>query len=317
MKKVILILFFFLLNGCSLDSLLALREVDKAQVVRSSSYVKFYRAYLTRSHLKPIKNNQKYIYFYNAKTKDLSILVHRKNKYILYSLYHPKKDAIVLKTTSKTSYKHILNILKHKNYFPTTCAKIACTSHIALRRYKGIKTLLIEVKDYSRLQNMYKKAIRNYQSKIIKPTKIKLPKAFISSYFKFYEKRANTQKQLDQLHIIATKLNLNSTTKTNKEDISNTNIKNEAPKELVLPYSYYLNYASYDDITQYLANSQAKDSLSAAQYDALIKKQASLKEEYVLHHASLEELITEYKKNKNPRYKTQILLLMKKAQENK
>ncbi len=313
MKKVILILFFFLLNGCSLDSLLALREVDKAQIVRSSSYVKFYRAYLTRSHLKPIKNNQKYIYFYNAKAKDLSILVHRKNKYILYSLYHPKKDAIVLKTTSKTSYKHILNILKHKNYLPTTCAKIACTSHVALRRYKGIKTLLIEVKDYSRLQNMYKKAIRNYQSKIIKPTKIKLPKAFISSYFKFYEKRANTQKQLDQLHIIATKLNLNS--KINKEDISN--IRSEAPKELVLPYSYYLNYASYDDITQYLANSNTKDTLSTTQYNALLKKQASLKEEYILHHASLEELITEYKKNKNPRYKTQILLLMKKAQENK
>ena len=103
--------------------------------------------------------------------------------------------------------------------------------------------------------------------------------------------------------------------KINKEDISN--IRNEAPKELVLPYSYYLNYASYDDITQYLANSNTKDTLSTTQYNALLKKQASLKEEYILHHASLEELITEYKKNKNPRYKTQILLLMKKAQENK
>jgi len=317
MQKALLVLFFFLLNGCSLDSLLALREVDKSQVVKSSSYVKFYRAYLTRTHLKPFKNGKKYLYFYNKKAKDLSILVHRKNQYILYSLYHPTKDAVVFKTNHKTNYTHIATLLKRKHYVPTTCAKIACTSHVALRRYKGIKTLLIEVKDYSRLQNLYKKAIRNYRAKTIQSTSIKLPKVFIYSYFKTYEKRARTQKQLDQLHIIAAKLKLNATQKVKKEAIKDIDIASEAPKELSLPYSYYTNDASYDDLNDYLSSTRTKEYLSDTHYNTLVKRRETLKEEELLQHGSLETLIAAYKQNKDPRYKNRILSLMKKAQENK
>ncbi len=345
MQKILLLLFFFLLNGCSLNSILALNEVDKSQVVKYSPYVKHYRAYLTRSNLKPIKNGKKYLYFYNKKEKDLSILVHRRNQYILYSLYHPKKRAIVFNTTRRTRYRHIARKLRHKHYLPTSCTHIACIPHVALRRYKGIKTLRIEVKDYRRLQNMYKKAIRTYNAKEIRSIRVKLPKPLISAYFNRYEKRAKTQKQLEQLQIIATKLQLPSaksiakkikkdTAKEKKEEtkkvikkkgaetppkeeIKVVEVVIEKPKKITKPYYYYLGNASYGELNSYLSNGEARNDLTYNQYNALQKRRDILKEEKLLQDGSLEELIAAYKKNKDPRYKTRIMRLMKEVQENK
>ena len=345
MQKILLLLFFFLLNGCSLNSILALGEVDKSQVVKYSPYVKHYRAYLTRTNLKPVKNGKKYLYFYNKKEKDLSILVHRRNQYILYSLYHPKKRAIVFNATQRTKYRHIARKLRQKHYFPTSCTRIACIPHVALRRYKGIKTLRIEVKDYSRLQNMYKKAIRTYNAKGIRSIRTKLPKQLISAYFNRYKKRAKTQKQLEQLRIIAVKLQLSSaksiakkikkdpakTKKKEEKKITETKIMEEPqkeevkvvevimekPKKTTKPYYYYLRSASYDELNSYLSDGDASNDLTYNQYNTLQKRRNVLKEEKLLRDGSLEELIAAYKKNKDPRYKTKILLLMKKVQENK
>jgi len=349
MQKFLLLLFFFLLNGCSLNSILALGEVDKTQVVKYSPYVKHYRAYLTRTYLKPIKNGKKYLYFYNAKEKDLSILVHRKNQYILYSLYHPKKRAVIFNTTHRTRYRHIVRKLRQKHYFPASCAKIACIPHVALRRYKGIKTLRIEVKDYRRLQNMYKKAIRTYNAKNIRSIRVKLPKQLISAYFKRYEKRAKTQKQLKQLQVIAKKLQLPSakslakrikkdTVKSGKEnkikekkkateekikkepqkeEVKVVEVVMEKPKKQTKSYYYYLRYASYGELNHYLSDGDARNDLTYNQYNTLQKRRNVLKEEKLLRDGSLEELIAAYKENKDPRYKTKIMLLMKKVQENK
>ena len=345
MQKILLLLFFFLLNGCSLNSILALGEVDKTQVVKYSPYVKHYRAYLTRTHLKSLRNGKKYLYFYNKKEKDLSILVYRRNQYILYSLYHPKKRAIVFNTTQRTRYRHIAKKLKQKHYLPTSCTKIACVPHVALRRYKGIKTLRIEVKDYRRLQNIYKKAIRTYNAKGIKSIRTKLPKQLISAYFNRYKKRAKTQKQLEQLQIIAVKLQLASAKniakkikkdplktgkkeekkvteekiieEPQKEEVKVVEVIMEKPKKTTKPYYYYLRSASYGELNSYLSDEDARNDLTYNQYNTLQKRRNVLKEEKLLRDGSLEELIAAYKKNKDPRYKTKILLLMKKVQENK
>ncbi|WP_295421055.1 hypothetical protein [Sulfurovum sp.] len=334
-----------------MNSILALGEVDKTQVVKYSPYVKHYRAYLTRTHLKPIRNGKKYLYFYNRKEKDFSILVYRSNQYVLYSLYHPKKRAIIFNTNRKTRYRHIVRKLKHLGYYHTSCTQIACISHVSLRKYKGIKTLHIEVKDYRRLQDMYKKAIRTYNAKSIRSIRVKLPKQLISAYFNRYEKRAKTQKQLEQLQIIATKLQLPSaksiakkinkdkdTVKTGNKDKIKKKAKNtkkkiteepkkeevkvidvvmEKPQKPAKSYYYYLRYASYDELHSYLSSGDARNDLTYNQYNTLQKRRTTLREEKLLRDGSLEELIEAYKKNKDPRYKARILMLMKKAQENK
>ena len=356
MQKVLLLLFFFLLNGCSLNSLLALGEVDKSQVVKHTPYVKHYRAYFTRNNLQPIIRGKKYLYFYNAKQKDLSILLKRRNQYILYSLYHPNKKADILYTSS---YRKIIIRLKHKGYHLASPSSIGAVSHVALRRYKGIKTILIEIKDYSRLQNVYKKAIKNYNARKVKHIRTSLPKRLISSYYKHYSKRAKTVHQQEQIQIIGRKLKLVSkaslkmtqkkpkpskkTTLSKKikksqkieKKVASPQIKQniipvekeveevkvvevlEEPKEIKKPYMYYLHNASYYELNSYLTSGEARNELTYNQYNNLKKRRSTLKEEQLLKNGSLEALIAAYKKNKDPRYKTKILSLMKKVQENK
>ena len=332
MQKILLLFFFFILNGCTLNSLFLAGEVDKVYVVKHSPYVKHHRAYFTRTNLKPMKNGEKYLYFYHPKEKDLAILLHRKNQYRLYSLSYPDKKEIIFNANHKIKYNTVLRSLKRKGYRLTSPTKMGYISNVAQRRYKGIKTLLIEVEDYSRLQEMYKNAIRSYDAKDIKPIKTELPKELISSYYKQYHKRAKTQNQLEQLQIIAGKLQLNSAgavAQTTKEDSKKVieKVKEEkAPKEVKVvkvirkpreatkPYSYYLEKASYNELNTYLSSGGARDDLTYNEYNKLKEK---LKEEKLLQDGSLEELIAAYKKNEDPRYKTKILLLMKKVQESK
>ncbi len=341
MQKILLLLFFFLLSGCTLNSPFLAGEVDKVYVVKHDSYVKYNRAYLTRTNLKSIQNGQKYIYLYNAKEKDLGILLHRKDQYLLYSLSYPDKKVITFKTGDKTKERTVLKNLRGKGYRPISPATAGYTSRVSMQRYKGVKTLLVEVEDYSRLQNMYKKAISTYNAKEIADIKTKLPKELISSYYKQYHKRAKTQKQLEQLQIIAEKLQLNSAraiAPTRKKDLEvsteeiieepveeeiiaekvpeevEINKVIEKPKEVSKPYSYYLKSASYEELNTYLSKGESREQLTYNQYNQLKEKQ---KEEKLLQSGSLEEVIAAYKKNKDPRFKTRSLELMKKVQESK
>ena len=342
MQKVLLLLFFFLLNGCALNRVFLADEIDKVYVVKHTSYVKYHRAYFTRTDLKPIRNGKKYLYFYHTKKHDLAILLHPKKQYRLYSLSYPDKKEMILKSRHHTSYRTLLKYLKHQGYHLTTPEKVGYISHVSLRRYKGIKTLLVEVEDYSRLQNLYQKAIRTYDAKKIKSIQAKLPKQFIAPYYKHYHARAKTEQQLQQLQIIATKLRLNTKGETTQHENNNT-IKEavteatmaeeavtektvteekkpkkvkvseviEKPKKAAKPYNYYLNKASFNELDTYLSQGSARDDLTYNQYRKLREKRD---EEKLLEDGSLEELLEAYKKNNDPRFKTRILLLMKKTQ---
>jgi len=337
MQKILLLLFLFLLTGCALNHPFSAGEIDKVYVVKYDSYVKHHRAYFTRTNLMPMQNGGKYLYLYHAKKKDLAILLHRKNQFQLYSLTYPDKKEIIFKTRHKTKDRTVLKNLRRKGYRPISPNTVGYTSRVSMQRYKGVKTLLVEVEDYSRLQNMYKKAIGTYNAKEIEDIKTKLPKEFISSYYEYYHKRAKTQKQLEQLQIIAKKLQLNSTvavaqaTKNDSEQIleeekvQEEKIKEEKvakevkvvkvikkPKKATKPYSYYLGRASYNELNTYLSKSESREDLTYNQYNTLKEK---LKEEKLLVDGSLEEVIAAYKKNKDPRYKTRSLELMKDVQE--
>ncbi len=340
MQKVLLLLFFFLLNGCSVNQLLLTDEVDKVYVVKYSPYVKQHRAYFTRDNLIPMQNGQKYIYLYSAKEKDLGILLHRKDQYLLYSLSYPDKKEMIFNVTRKTEDYAVLKSLKRRGYRLTSPTEVGYTSKVSPRIYKGTKTFLVEVTDYTSLEEVYKKAIRTYNAKEITNIKTKLPKVFISDYYEQYYKRAKTQKQLKQVQMIGTKLGLYTApavVKTAKEDtkeipeeekvkgkekIKKPKVEKKVssakviktPREAAKPYSYYLKSASYNELNTYLSKNGTREHLTYNQYNTLNEK---LKEEKILRDGSLEEVLAAYKKNNDPRYKEKILVLMKKAQENK
>jgi len=324
MKKALLLSLFLMLNSCSFESILALGEVDKVQVVSKNASVSHYRAYFTRTQLKPIQNNHKYLYFYNKKKKDLAILLHRYDKYYLYSLYHPKQSTIVINASKKMRYRAVERSLKKKGYRVTRPSSVAATSKVALRRYKGIKTLLVEIKDYHALQTKYKTAIKSYDATKIKSIKTKLPHTFIDAYYNQYAKKATTDVQQQQLKIIAKKLNLDEpeTKAIDEEKKVQEALAKEIPEEIKepvvessVPFDYYAQEASYHELDAYLAKKDVRDNLSFNQYTQLKQRHAKLEEEKVLQNGSLEELISLYKTNKNPKYKKRILVLMKEAQK--
>jgi len=328
MQKALLLSLLFLLNSCSLDSLIALGEVDKVQVVKKNSSYAQYRAYFTRTQLKPIKNNQKYLYFYNKEKKDLAVLLHRYDNYILYSLYHPEAPHMSFKAQKHAPYTHIQKALKKQGYLLSSPHAVGATSKVGLRKYKGIKTLLIEIKDYSALQEKYQKAIRSYDASNIAKIKTQLPHVLIDNYFKTYQKKASSKEEREQLDLIADKLHLNtaeSKNNTTKEEEIKVQeaLAKEMPEEVAplskIPenasFDYYAQEASFHELETYLDNNKAKDNLTFNQYTQLTQRCTALKDEKMLKDGSLKELISSYKTSKNPRYKKRILELMKEAQQ--
>ena len=237
-----------------MESIIALGEVDKVQVVKKNASYAQYRAYFTRTQLKPIKENQKYLYFYNKKKKDLAVLLHRYDHYILYSLYHPEAPHMTFKAQKHTRYSHIKKALQKQGYLLSSPHTVGATSKVGLRKYKGIKTLLIEIKDYSALQEKYKKAIRSYDASSILKIKTKLPHVLIDNYFKTYQKKASTDEEKEQLNLIADKLQLHTETKrsdTDEEDKVQEALAKEVPEALAplsdipenAPFDYYAQEA--------------------------------------------------------------------------
>ncbi|UPT77383.1 hypothetical protein MN086_10050 [Sulfurovum sp. XGS-02] len=297
MRTVVLFLFFILLSGCSLNRLYVPGEINKVTVVEYTPYMKHHRAYFTRTELETINEDQKYLYLYDKKNKYLGFLLHRKNEYILYNLSKPEQAALTLHTDPKTNYTHILKRLKRQGFTPVdSLYSVGVIASVAPRRYKGVKTLLVEVQDYSHLQELYKDAIRRYHADGIESIQTKLPKQLIYEYYRRYEKRARTRKQLAQLQIIAQKLQIKT-----QEEI----------------YTYYLYEAPLDTLSAYLSQKETRGALSNHQYSMLKRRKKSLQEEKLFNEGSLEDLIAAYKINKDPNYKKRILLLIKEKQENK
>ena len=208
MQKVLLLLFIFLFHGCNLNTLFLGGEIDKVMVVKYTPYMKHHRAYFTRTHLKNIRG-RKYLFLHNPTNNDLAILFHYQNKYMLYNMSQPERKPLVSYTHNKSRLKEVLKSFKHKGFIPIrTLSSIGYTTSVAKRRYKGIKTLLIETHDYRRLQSLYKKAIKGYNARSIQHIKTKLPKSLIYPYYRYYKKHARSKAQKTQLQIIGEKLHV-------------------------------------------------------------------------------------------------------------
>ena len=132
----------------------------------------------------------------------------------------------------------------------------------------------------------------------------------------------------------STKQKTEQTSKDIAIDSQNTSLKNDIPwydfskkeplevvkkeekqsiqkKPKVMPYRYYLNTATLNELQTFLAKPENKKSLTHSKYLALKQRKDTLKEQKILKEGNLEELIAAYKHNKNPKFKARILSLMK------
>jgi len=329
MKKILLVLFTVLFGGCSMNELLLWTELNKVSVIKRTSYITHYRVYFQRDHLKPIRHGKKYLFFYHKKSGDIAILFHPSGSYKLYNITHQTILPTIIRADKKHGYYSMLRALKKKGFRLASPSRHGFVVSVSLRRYKGIKTYRVDVKDYRKLIARYKYAIRTYDAKKINRIKTHLPYSFIRSYFERYLAKAVTSEQKAQLHRIGVKLGLYKTTSKQKkinrqkEAISSSEnsiidpvqetpvISKQKPRDL---YHYYLHDASYYELQNYLSTSDAQSALSYNQYNTLKKRYGKMKEEKLLKEGTLEELIAAYKKNNNPKYKTKILARMKELQ---
>ncbi len=108
------------------------------------------------------------------------------------------------------------------------------------------------------------------------------------------------------------------TNKEKKENIQDEPIQKEnfIPDTAEKPYSYYLKEASLDELLAYMSQRHTRNVLSYHQYTMLKRRKKLLTKEKLFNEGSLEELISAYKINKDPKYKKRILTLMKNTQEN-
>jgi len=300
LKKLVLLAALFIFNGCALNQLFLSDEIDRVNIVKYTPYVKEHKAYFTRTQLRPVWKGKKYLFVYNPKKEDLSILLHKGNTYMLYSFTRPGTKVRKFTASSRRSLWHSLHKAGYVRVNDLT--KLGFVVHTGLRRYKNVKTLMIDVKDYRPLKKRYEEAIRSYNASKVAGIKTHLPKGMIAPYFTRYFNQARTPEQREQLRIIATKLKLGVVEETDEA----TQIEPLFP--------YYLHHASIEEIERYLKNPKTKSTLSYGQYRLLEHRLSSLKKKHLLEEGSLETLIAAYKKNKDPEFKKHILERIKQLQ---
>ena len=318
MRNIVLAFILFFISGCSINQLFLSEEIDKVNVVKYQKYLKYHRAYFKRDNLQFISKKNKYLFLYHTKKQELGILLRRNNTYMLYNFTNTEKANITLTAKKALPYKKLLKHFALAGYKPANLSHLGYTSKIALRRYKGVRTLMVEIKDYRQLKQRYERAIHNYQSKSIMSIKTHLPRKLIYPYFTKYENQAATQAQRIQLQRIADKLRFeDKNIDIQEEDFTDEDLVEDIyspPTDNTKGYDYYLHRAPVNELQRYLAKDTTRFSLTHLEYTGLQAHLAKMKEEALFNEGSLEELIAAYKVNKDPKYKKRIMTLMKETQ---
>ena len=300
MKKAFLFSLLLLLHGCSLDQLFLTDEIGKVTIVQQSRLVKHNRAYFSRSDLLPLSGKKPYLLLIHKKRKELGVLLQRKGTYFLYRFFSPSEPPLKF----KTDHRHLFKKLAQYGYVPLADPQEkGYIIHSGPRRYKGVKTYLIDIADYTKLKRRYEDAIRNYRSDMVSGIKETLPKQLIEPYLKYYSQKANTDKQRKEIALIASKLKVS----LDENDSSSLplSLSNQPP------YHYYRYRASMYELGNYLNSSQSRATLTPAQYTMLQHRLETLQQEKLLREGSLETLISAYEENHDPRFKRRIMELLK------
>jgi len=303
-----------LLNSCSMDSILALKEINKVQKVRSTRYTKEYRAYFARETLLPIKNRHKFLFYYNKRTKDLAILLHPKSEYIVYSITNSPKKILHIESSPKKRYRYVNKLLRAYGYKQTNPNSIGYKVSLSRRIFKGHKTYYLRAINYQKLIYQYKKAMRSYNYSKIANIHKKPPSYLIKSYYNTYKKRAKTTKQKREIKRIGYKLGIDKKPEPIRQKKTKTKPKNTPIKKSISGnqlFNKYIACNSYKKLHRFLQTKEAQDKLNFTQFSQLSFRESRLREEELLRNGSIEELIAQYKKTNNPRYKKKAMELMR------
>lgn len=297
MRHLLSAIVLLFLSGCSINQLLLTDEIDKVNVVKYTPYVKHHRAYFAREHLRPVYKKQKYLFLYHPKKNELGVLLRRQDGYYLYHFTKPKSTPLKLSARHGLSQTQMLKSFSKAGYKIANLTKEGYSAKVGLRRYKGVKTLLVETKNYQKLKKIYEKAIRNYNADSVAHIHTLLPKKFISPYLFYYYKRAKNAQQQKQLQTIASKLHIvipkryqlkkksiTSTQKDKKKRVkSRVSAKRSAPKPSTQAKKTVSSPASLLPSTEDIEHEE-EEALIPAQ-EPPVKPY-----NYYLHFASLYEL---------------------------
>jgi len=80
-------------------------------------------------------------------------------------------------------------------------------------------------------------------------------------------------------------------------------------------YLYYLHSATLPELRHYLDSGRAAEDLPLDQYTLLRERRKGMEEDALIQYGTLKELIAAYDKDKNPRLKRRILMLMKEKEK--
>jgi hypothetical protein len=325
-KFFLVIVSILILNSCSIDSIVALTQLDKIEQVQHNSYITKYQGYFARRNLHPISYGHKFLYLYNHRARKFAILLHPNDRYVAYSVASNSRKIMDLKSGG---YRYAIRLLKRYGYRRVTPSQVGYKVHIARRVFKGHKTYLLSITNYQKLIYRYKQAIKTYNYKRVKYIRTKLPKELIRGYFNRYRVKASTRYEREQISLIGIKLGIIKSRKTahsisKKEDKKPlANIKKDREHPIIKPttptvkekpkslYERYSKVTSYSTLHRFLISKEAKESLTYAEFSRLKYKEAKLQERELLAHGTIEELIAQYKKTNNPRYKSKAMELMK------
>ncbi len=318
-KKLLLLSILFLLNGCALNRLFLFDEIDKVNVVKYTPHVKVHRAYFTRTDLKPIIKGKRYLFLYHPRRKALVVLLRKPNRFLLYTLTTPHKAARPLYTKS---VRQTLRKLYKEGYKSVkSLQQLGFSVKVGKRRYKRVKTIMIELHDYRALKALYRRAIKHYRYATVASVDEHLPKPMIEGYLKSVYAKAKNPAQRSELAKIARKLGiaLHGATHTPAPTHTThpTSLQPEEPQESdpIEPlYPYYLRQASLTELDHYLKSSKSYSELTNGERQMLTHRLTQLKQEKMLKDAPLEDLIAAYKENKDPRFKARILERIKELQ---
>lgn len=227
-------------------------------------------------------------------------MLKHKHYYSLHNFSNPNRATVKFKTSSRK----LLRLLAKKGYRIADPNALGFTTRTGFRRFKGVKALMVEIKDYRKLKDLYKKAIRQYDAKSVLSVRTTLPKHLIKYDFMSRYQHTNDPKQRAELQKIATKLHIHLSSQK-KKPIQYTG---EFVKD---SYSYYLHSASEKELLRYLNSAKSQKNLSFSQYDTLKTRLEQLKQKRLLKDGSPEELIEIYIRDKNPKYKKRIIELLK------
>jgi hypothetical protein len=303
-------LFAFFTSGCgNLSNFFSHREVNKVHVISYGKEVKRYRGYFTRTELYRFPSGKRTLFLYHPKRKEIALLLHRKDGFYLHPFRADKTVAHRYAPKTRASVRKALRHFAKMGYRPLSDPKKeGFIVKTGLRRYKGHKTVMVEVEDYSVLKKHYIEALRHPKSSKLRKLP-SIPASLIKQEIKRAYKNAKPEEK-DAIADLARRLGIvlpgQKEHPTEKKPNAGTNNGKS--------FDYYLQNASEKELRAYLRRSKEEGTLDEVSYRTLEQRLHQLEYKNLLKYGTIDELIEAYRTHKDPRIKKRIMQLLEREQ---